>query len=427
MDTAALQLPAHAVALLAALACGLVVGLERGWRDRERAEGGRVAGLRTFALVGLMGGVFSIVGPAAAPWLLAAGALGLAVLAVVSYREAVHSTGSLSATSSVALLLTYGLGALAGSGAPALALSAAVVVAVLLDLRPTLHRWLRLIEHRELSAALQMLVLSAVVLPLLPDAAYGPYGTLNPYRLWWAVVLIAGLSMSGHIAMRLAGAQRGALWTGLLGGLASSTAATLALARQARAQPVVQQAALAGALSACAVMFLRIAVVLLSLAPALGLVLLLPLLACGAVLFAIALRQWRRRPEAPATTAAADLRPFDLGTALGFGAFLALMSVLAEASQEWLGATGLYGLSLLSGVADVDAITVSVARMAALGSVPGAVAAVAVALAVASNVAVKAAIGWVIGGARFGRHMAAAQAAALLAGAAVLGLVLGVG
>ncbi len=122
-----------------------------------------------------------------------------------------------------------------------------MIAAVLLDMKPTLHGWLRLIEHRELTAALQLLVLSVVILPNLPSVGLGPYHALNPYQLWWAVILIASLSMVGHVAMRITGAQRGILWTGLLGGLASSTAATLALARFARLQPSLEGACAAGA------------------------------------------------------------------------------------------------------------------------------------------------------------------------------------
>ncbi len=341
-------------------------------------------------------------------------------MAAQGYRESVRASGNLSATSAIALLLTFALGAVAALGQPTLAVAAAVGAAVLLDLRSTLHSGLRLMEHRELRAALQMLVLTAVVLPLLPDAAYGPYGALNPARLWWAVVLIAGLSLSGHVAMRLGGAQRGLLWTGLLGGLASSTAATVALARRTREQPALLDAAAAGAVCACAVMFGRIAVVLLTLAPALGLRLLVPLAACGAVLLFIGLRQWRRRaPDAPATDGA-QMRPFDLTTALGFGAFLGAMAVLAEASKAWFGVGGLYALALLSGLADVDAITVSIAGMARTQGIALAGAAVAIGAAVLSNLVAKAAIARITGGPAFGRHIARAYAAAALAGALAL-------
>lgn len=419
MNGAPVQPAEHAVALLAALAVGLVIGLERGWQGRGAADGGRVAGLRTFALVGLLGGVFALSGP----WVLAAGALGLALLAAVSYREGVHATRNLSATSAVAQLLTFGLGAFAAGGAPVHAVGAAVVVAVLLDLRSTLHRWLQLLEHAELRAALQMLVLSAVVLPVLPDAGYGPYGALNPYRLWWAVVLIAGLSLSGHFAMRATGAHRGLLWTGLLGGLASSTAATLALARRLRERPELLEPASAGVLGACAVMFLRIAVVALVLAPSMAGRLLPPLLGAALTLFALALVHWRRAPPGPEPVEAAAMQPFDLGAALGFGAFLGVVSVFAAAAQAWLGTQALYGLALLSGLVDVDAITVSMARLVSAGSIDVVAGTLAIGLAVVSNSAAKAVLAWSAGSAALGRRVALYSGLALAAGGLLLALV----
>jgi uncharacterized membrane protein (DUF4010 family) len=410
------------LALLAALAVGLVIGLERGWRDRALAAGSRVAGLRTFALLGLLGGVLGTLAGVAGPWPLAAGLLGVALLAAQGYRESVRVSGSLSATSAIAQLLTCALGALATLGMPVVAVACAVLVAVLLDLRSTLHRWLQLIQRSELNAGLQMLVLSLVVLPLLPDASYAGFAALNPYRLWWAVVLVAGLSLCGHVAMRMAGAQRGALWTGLLGGLASSTAATLAIARKVRGHGPLLEPGTAGALAACAVMFCRIAVIVLALAPALGLRLLAPLLAAALVLLGAALLHWRRRDRSDDAAAAtgAEARPFDLTVALGFGLYLAVTAVLLELAQRWFGDSALHALALLAGLADVDAVTISLARMQAAGAMPQAVASLAIGLAVLSNMVAKAVMAWTAGGQAFGRAVAVGYAMALLAGGAVL-------
>jgi uncharacterized membrane protein (DUF4010 family) len=418
VDGNRLQLSAQALALLAALAAGLVIGLERGWQEREAADGRRIAGLRTFALLGLLGGVCMLVGPA----LLAAGALGLSLLCTVSYREGLRATRSLSATSAIAQMLTFSLGAFAAAGAPVLAMSAAVIVAVLLDLRSTLHRGLRLIEHGELKAALQMLVLSAVVLPVLPDAGYGPQASLNPYRLWWAVVLVAGLSLLGHVAMRVSGARRGVLWMGLLGGLASSTAATMALARRLREHPALLHATTAGVLGACAMMFLRISVIVLVLAPPLAPPLLPPLLCTAASLFALALLHWRRERAAGDPPGAEALQPFDLGTALGFGAFLGVVSVLAALMRERLGVHGLYSLAMLSGLVDVDAITISMTRLAGTGTVQAPVVATTVALAVLTNTLTKVVLAWVTGGWPLGLRVALSSLLAMAPGAVLVWL-----
>lgn len=415
----------------AALAVGLVVGLERGWREREMAEGSRVAGLRTFALIGLLGGVAALLRGPFGAWPLAAGLISLGWLATVSYSAWVRSSSQLSATTTVAMLLTFLLGALAASGTPVVAVGLAVVVAVLLDLKSTLHRWLRRIEQRELTAALQMGVISVVVLPLLPDRGYGPYEALNPYRLWWAVVLVSGLSLGGHVAMRATGSQRGLLWTGLLGGLASSTAATLTLARQVRNDPTLRPAAAAGIAGSCGVMFLRMTLIALTLQPALGQALAAPLVAAGLVLLALALLQWRglggswhstSTHEDPSSNASDEVQPFDLSMALGFAAFLGVMGVVGRAAHELFGTSGLYGLAMLSGLADVDAILITLARMHAGQALTVAAAATAALLAAAANLISKVGIAWMTGGNRLGRQVALSYSLAVVAGLIGIGL-----
>ncbi len=403
----------------AALAIGLLIGLQRGWQERDLPEGGRVAGLRTFALTGLLGGVLGVLLPRHGPWPLVAGILGVALLLSVSYWQTASAQKNLSVTGAVATLLTLVLGAFAASTSIALAFAAAVIAAVLLDLKPTLHGWLRLIQQSELTAALQLLVLSVVILPNLPNEGYGPYDALNPYELWWAVILIAGLSLSGHFAMRLTGPQRGILWTGLLGGLASSTATTLALARYARGQPGLSSTAAAGSLAACGVMFFRMAVLIGVIQPALLRTMGLTLLACGSVLLLLGLRQWRRSDQSqPGEAPALASNPFDLGTALGFGLFLALMAVLVPAAREWLDQSGLYALSTLSGLADVDAIVISLARQQGAGALPAATTMIAIGLAALSNTVVKAGIAWSTGGAAMGRQVIIGFCLSLLAGTA---------
>ncbi len=255
--------------LAAALAAGLMIGLERGWRERERPDGARVAGLRTFTLIGLLGGVLGLLpGPA---WPLAAGLAAVALLFAVAFRPSASASGSFSITTAVAGLVTLGLGALAAQGQMLAALGTATVVALLLGLKRELHAGIRRLDARELTALLQLAVLTGAVLPLLPDAGYGPYQALNPFRLWLAVIVIAALSLLGHAASHWRGPEQGLLWAGLLGGLASSTAATLALARAARAQPALAVAAAAGSVAACGMMFLRMAAVVSVLQPALAL------------------------------------------------------------------------------------------------------------------------------------------------------------
>lgn len=405
-----LDFPAqHSVVnLSAALSLGAVIGLERGWQEREREDESRVAGLRTFALLGLFGGVLGALAEPFGPWPAAMAIGGVAFLAVSAYRENVHSNGSLSATTAVAMLLTVALGLLAGVGEPLLAIAVAVIAAVLLDLKPQLHRWMRHVEKRELSAALQMLVLTAVVLPILPDQGYGPYEALNPYRLWWTVVLIAGLSLCGHLAMRLTSPSRGIFWTGLLGGLASSTAATLAVARRVRHDPSILSAATSGILAASCMMFVRMTAMVALLRPALLASMGTAMVVAAMVLLATAVFGRRSPPSTASPAHAADpASPFDLSTALGFGVLLGVMAVLTRAAQDWLGDVGLYALALLSGLLDVDAILLTVMQMTAQGALPIDQATIAAGLAVCANMLMKTVLSWTIGGAALGWRVTA--------------------
>lgn len=383
-----------------------------------------MAGLRTFSLIGLTGGVLASLGSVLAPWALGAGLLGLAALLTVSYRESVRADGDLSATTAVAAVLTMSLGALAASGYAVSALAAAVVAAVLLDYKSTLHGWLRLVERRELRAALQMGVLSIVVLPLLPDEGFGPHGVLNPYRLWWAVVLLAALSLAGHVAMRMSGPQRGLLLTGILGGVATSTAATLALAQRVRHEPGLLQPALAGAVAASGMMFLRMLIVVGVLQPALAQRAALPMLAGAAVLFGRAAWHWRRRGDSAAAASAngEEVAPFDLGTILGFGALLAAVSLLVDAGKDWFGAAGVYGVVVLSSLVDVDPVVVSLARMHAQADTSAQLPLIGLGLAALSSLVLKSGMARSVGGPAFGWRLAGDLLASVLAGAAGIGL-----
>lgn len=389
-----------------ALSVGLLVGLERGWRGRQQAEGSRVAGLRTFGLIGLLGGLLSLLSPSSS-LLPAIGLVSVALLFAVSYRRAASESGTLSITTAVAALATFGLGALAAQGHFVLAVGTAVVVALLLDLKEELHGGLQRIQPAELNAVLQLGVLTAVILPLLPNAGYGPYGALNPFQLWLAVVLVAVLSLMGYIAVRLRGEQQGLLWTGLLGGLASSTAATLSLSRFARDEPRLALPAAAAIVAASGVMFLRMAAVITALQPTLAWRLGGYLSLLGATCLLAAAWQWRRRVRGEQLTVPAQARLFDLPSALGFGLALGVVAVLVRAAKESLGAAGIFAVSFLSGLADVDAIVISSVQMHAGGQLDDRSTAIAILLAAVANMIVKAGMAWRIGGRSVGARVTA--------------------
>ena len=416
-------LPPEVPGLIAAFAIGLLIGLERGWHDRELPEGSRVAGLRTYTLTGLLGGVLGHLEPNFGPWPLVAVILGLSLLLTVSYARTAKSSGNLSATTIIAMLLTLLLGTYASHGNITLALTAAVIVAVFLDLKPTLHSWLRLIEHRELTASLQLLVLSVVILPYLPNTGLGPFSSLNPYALWLAVILIAGLSLAGHFAMRLTGSERGIFWTGLLGGLASSTAATVTLSRYTHQYPVMLSATISGTFAACSVMFFRMAVLIGVIAPSLLSTFGAAMIIAGIILLGMAL--WRQRKITSTENSNRTIEaiaPFDLGTAFGFAAFLAVMAVLVPAAKKWLGTSGIFVLSAISGLADVDAILVSLARLYNTGGLTADVASIALGLATVTNMLSKATIAWTTGGAQFGRAIIIGYTVAMIGAGLSLGL-----
>ncbi|GHG97191.1 MgtC/SapB family protein [Pseudodonghicola xiamenensis] len=406
-----------------ALGIGLLLGLERGWHAREDAEGSRAAGLRTFALVGLLGGLCGWISLFTSPLFLGFAFLALTMLVAVAYWVQIDGDDDLGLTTEVALLLTFALGAVALLGDMAVAAASAVMAVALLSLKRVLHGWVARIRRFELAALLQLAVISVVILPLLPRQGYGPGGTLNPYELWWAVVLVAGLSFLGYVAMRVAGARVGAAIAGLFGGLASSTSTTLALSRMVRGDSGLGPSLAVGVVLAGAVTFLRVLIVgtifcrdlLGPLAWPLGVMGLTGLVGAGGL--ALAARPQRK--------ASSDLKgvtnPLALGTALTFGAVLVVVLLGTYYLRLWFGEGGVYVVAALSGLTDVDALTISVARLSR-NDLALQAAAVAIVLAVSVNTSVKGLIALVVGGRDFGLRVLGVYAIVLAAGGATIWL-----
>src|SRR5690606_3395721 len=200
-----------ALQLTVALAIGLLAGTERGWKNRTLGEGRRLAGLRTFGLTGLLGGLLGLLSLDLGPLPIGLVFIGLAVLLGAAYVRTTQPRpdSDISITTMVALLLTYALGAQATRGEVILAAAAAVIATLLLDMKATLHGWLARVESRELSALLRLLLISVVVLPFLPDRDFGPWQAVNPHQLWWTVVLISAIPFAGYVAVKLLGERRG--------------------------------------------------------------------------------------------------------------------------------------------------------------------------------------------------------------------------
>lgn len=403
-----------ALRLVLALAIGLVVGLERGWRERDMQPGSRTAGIRTYGLAGLFGGVSAAVAAAlATPLLLGLFFLGFAGVFAWFKRAEAEVDGDFSVTGTVAGMLVFGLGALAVAGDSRLAGAGGVAVAAVLASRDYLHALMRRLTWVELRSFLLLLGMTALVLPVLPDQAYGPYGGVNPRQVWALTIMVATLSYVGYVAIRMLGAAKGSLVTGLAGGLVSSTAITVAFARRS-ADGEPPRLLAAGAAVAGAVSLARVLVILMAVQPALVRAV-MP--AAGAAILAFLLPAgliaWRASVAAPAETRLGN--PFDLGPVFGFALLLAGIGLVAGFVTSQFGDAALYGLALVSGLVDVDAVSLSSARLAGV-RVPMETAATAVLLALFSNAAARAAYGFALGHRAFALPLAAMTCGAMLAG-----------
>lgn len=406
-----------------ALAIALLFGLERGWNEREASEGRRIAGIRTFALTGLTGAMTGWITSVTSPVVLGLAFLAVAGLVAVSYWMRLRDERDLGLTTEIALLLAFMLGAAAVLADMGPVAATGVIATGLLSLKRTLHSWIAQIHRFELVALVQLALMSVVILPIVPNAGFGPGAVLNPYELWWAVVIVAGLSFFGYAAIRLAGAELGIIITGLFGGLASSTSTTLALSRLVRDDRALGPPAAIGTIAAGSVTFLRVLIVATIFQPALfGLLapsmVAMALTGLGGALVLHMIRV--RDTEGPSDIGAVS-NPLALGTALSFGAILALVVLGTHYLETWFGDAGVYAAAALSGSNDVDALTISVARMTGT-DLTGAVAVNAIFIGVSVNTAVKAGIAALVGGIGLGLRVIGVYAVVLSAGAVALQL-----
>ncbi len=349
-----------------ALAIGLLVGVERGWKERSAEEGQRVAGVRTFGLIGLLGGVLAQLSARYGGVALGLGFIGLAASMTAVYAVNLRADRDVGMTGLISGMLTFVLGALAGTGEVAVASACAVVMTMLLTYKHELHSWVGALEAGELQAGMKLLLISVVLLPVLPDQGYGPWAALNPYAIWWMVVLIATISFVGYFAIKLGGPRRGAVFTGIFGGLASSTALTLHFSHLSRDDPELSRVLGLGILLACGTMFPRLLLIAVLLNFRLLEPLLIPLTVMAGIVYLPALFYWYRQTNLDTKGASALKNPLELKSALAFGALLALVLLLGKGLRVWFGETGVLILATVSGIADADAITLSLSRMSSV-------------------------------------------------------------
>ena len=373
----------EALRIGAALAAGVLIGIERGWHLREREAGSRVAGIRTFSLLGLAGGLAGLLGAKGQP--LMGGTIVVAASAVLVLGYAKSLRERHDATTSVAALVTLAIGLLAGLGSYGLAVAAAAITVLVLAMREELHGFVDRLDEADVKALARFAVIALGVLPFLPNQPMGPYGAWNPWKLWWVVVLVTGFSFMAYVANRIFGARRGTISTALIGGAYSSTAVTQSLAQRLGSMEAGGAEA-AGIALATAVMYLRVIVLVGILAPRM----LWPFINVVAPPLIIAwLAGWWLYRKAPSCGGPSPPgNPIALVPALAFLLFVAAAAVIARWAEGRFGQEGIAVLLLIMGSMDVDAAIVT-----AGGLPPQAIAAEVAALAlggtILANMAVK--------------------------------------
>jgi uncharacterized membrane protein (DUF4010 family) len=399
------------------LMIGLVVGLERGWRERDAPAGSRTAGIRTYGLCGLLGGVFAALSAAFTnPYVFVAGFLGFAaVFTWFAWREAQHDE-TYSVTGVIAALLVFGLGGIAVAGDYQAAAAAGVVLAGVLASRQVLHDLLRKMSWVELRSALLLLGMTAVVLPLLSNRTVDPWGGVNPWEIWFFTVLTAAISYAGYIAVRLLGPGRGILVSGLAGALVSSTAVTVAFGRRAKSGDPVRPMA-AGAVLAAMVSALRVFGIVLVVKPEVALFLVAPVAAAAVVFgaggFLLLGRNW--------TEKASDAKlgnPFEILPLFVFAVSFVIVAALSAALTGQFGSGSVILTSAFSGIFDVDVAALTAARLVGAG-VTAATAAAAILLAIALNAGARVAVAVAVGPPGYFLPFAGVTAIAAAAGAVV--------
>ena len=386
-------------AFATALGIGLLVGMERERRPES------AAGLRTFALVSMLGCLFALLSDkTGGPAVLVTGLLVIAGAMIASNFSARQEEQYRGFTTEAAIIVTYGLGAAVWFGHATLAVMLAIATTVLLYFKAELSRFSRRMTPKDINSILQFAVLSLVVLPILPSQDYGPYGALNPRQIWWMVVLISGLALAGYLALRIIGTRHGAALLGIFGGLASSTATTMMFSRHARDHVHLVRMAAIVILIANLMVMIRLGVVAGLVAPSLvGQIAVV--FACGLVPgLALTLYGWNILNAGGELPMPSVKNPTELKTAISFGLLYAIVLLASAWLQEIAGNRGLYIVALASGLTDADASVLSALRLYNLERIPATEAVTAVTLALMANLVFKIGLVVSIGGGPLARH-----------------------
>ena len=402
-----------------ALVLGILVGLEREYSGESKHHFG---GIRTFAFISLLGCASAMIATEYVIWFLPLAFIGLAAMVLASY-VIISEEGDFGLTTEITSLLVFICGALVYWGYLELGAALAVIVTLFLSLKVKLHALAARISQEDILAALKFAIITVIILPILPNRTYGPLDVLNPYNIWLMVVFISGVNFIGYVLVKVLGSQHGIGLTGLLGGLVSSTAVTLSFSHRSQEEPVLGRDFALAITVASTTMFPRVLFEVYILNQALVYSLLAPLLAAAGVGLVACLYLWfssrsHERGEVSVSN------PFELGPAIQFGLLFAIILFVSKAAQVYVGETGVYLSSVLAGLTDVDAITLSMASLAG-ADVSYTVAARAVTLAALSNTLVKGGIAVSLGSASLRRYVLPIFGAVLVVGIGIAFLLVG--
>jgi uncharacterized membrane protein (DUF4010 family) len=415
----------HAIGVVGlSLALGLLIGVQRGWALRNDLAGSRFAGIRTFGLLGLAGGVAGhvrLTDAGGSVIIMAA----VSVLILLGFIGTLIRSHNISGTTSLVAMLTLGCGFLATTGEARLATIVAAVTTLVLASRSRLHNWVKQLSEAEVIAIARFGLIALAILPLLPNHAYGPLDAWNPRQLWMVVVMVSGFSFAGYAAAKRLGASRGTIVTAAAGAMVSSTAVTAALATRLRDDAEVASLLIAGISVASTVMFVRVAILVALLVP-FALPSLLLLLAPAALVSALATLWHLRKAGAMPPSAPGEMpvrNPFDLGPAFMLMALVMVLSLASRWVLQRFGDAGLATVLALSGMVDVDSAIITMGGLPA-ASIDAQTAGLVLAAPVMLNSLVKAGAAISIAGWRRGWRAALPLAASVAAGLLMLPFIL---
>jgi len=412
----------------AALLIGALIGLEREF-VQQRTEERDFAGIRTFSLMALLGAVAAYFSQQFGLLLFVAVYLSLALLVWASHLGDIYRGHEEGITTEVVALIVPLLGAMVIWGEVELAAALGVITALLLALKPRLHGLARRMSTEDLRATLEFALITAVILPLLPNQSFGPFGLLNPFQIWLLVVFVSGIGFLGYVLIKILGAEQGVGLTGVLGGLVSSTATTVSLAGRSKGNPGLSSILVRGIVLASCVMFPRVLVEVGVIYPPLLRMVSIPIGAMLLVSLGFVLYLWRgrRADEQEDREEVKVSNPLRLPTAITFALAFSVVLIAVRAANDFFGDAGVYVASALAGLTDVDAITLSASELASTGQLQPQVAAMAVVLATLVNTAAKAVMVWFLGASELRRTVMRAFGLVLITGIVGSAIVLGIG